>query len=223
MHQWSVYGKIEMLYVRKDDYMISYIKGTLEDITETGVVIEAGGLGYFVSMPPSFTVKYKIHTEAKIFTYMSVKEDGISLFGFENKKQLELFKRLTSVSGVGGKSALALLGSASVNEITTAIIANDVNMICRAPGLGKKTAQRIILELKDKISTDEISSVIGGEITGETGESTVSTDSRSEALEAMLVLGYGRSEAVKALSEVYTAEDDTSGLLKKALKKISQK
>lgn len=87
-------------------------------------------------------------------------------------------------------------------------------------GLGKKTAQRIILELKDKISTDEISSVIGGEITGETGESTVSTDSRSEALEAMLVLGYGRSEAVKQLSEVYTPEDDTSGLLKKRLKKF---
>ncbi len=203
--------------------MISYIKGTLEDITETGVVIEAGGLGYFVSMPPSFTVKYKLHTEVKVFTYMSVKEDGISLFGFENKKQLELFKKLTSVSGVGGKSALALLGSANVNEITTAIIANDVNMICRAPGLGKKTAQRIILELKDKISTDEISSVIGGEIGSETGENSALSDSRSEALEAMLVLGYGRSEAVKALSEVYTADDDTSSLLKKALKKISQK
>ena len=203
--------------------MISYIKGTLEDITETGVVIEAGGLGYFVSMPPSFTVKYKLHTEVKVFTYMSVKEDGISLFGFENKKQLELFKKLTSVSGVGGKSALALLGSANVNEITTAIIANDVNMICRAPGLGKKTAQRIILELKDKISTDEISSVIGGEIGNETGENSALSDSRSEALEAMLVLGYGRSEAVKALSEVYTADDDTSSLLKKALKKISQK
>lgn len=203
--------------------MISYIKGTLEDITETGVVIEAGGLGYFVSMPPSFTVKYKLHTEVKVFTYMSVKEDGISLFGFENKKQLELFKKLTSVSGVGGKSALALLGSANVNKITTAIIANDVNMICRAPGLGKKTAQRIILELKDKISTDEISSVIGGEIGSETGENSALSDSRSEALEAMLVLGYGRSEAVKALSEVYTADDDTSSLLKKALKKISQK
>ena len=203
--------------------MISYIKGTLEDITETGVVIEAGGLGYFVSMPPSFTVKYKLHTEVKVFTYMSVKEDGISLFGFENKKQLELFKKLTSVSGVGGKSALALLGSANVNEITTAIIANVVNMICRAPGLGKKTAQRIILELKDKISTDEISSVIGGEIGNETGENSALSDSRSEALEAMLVLGYGRSEAVKALSEVYTADDDTSSLLKKALKKISQK
>ena len=203
--------------------MISYIKGTLEDITETGVVIEAGGLGYFVSMPPSFTVKYKLHTEVKVFTYMSVKEDGISLFGFENKKQLELFKKLTSVSGVGGKSALALLGSANVNEITTAIIANDVNMICRAPGLGKKTAQRIILELKDKISTDEISSVIGGEIGSETGENSALSDSRSEALEAMLVLGYGRSEAVKALSEEYTADDDTSSLLKKALKKISQK
>ena len=203
--------------------MISYIKGTLEDITETGVVIEAGGLGYFVSMPPSFTVKYKLHTEVKVFTYMSVKEDGISLFGFENKKQLELFKKLTSVSGVGGKSALALLGSANVNEITTAIIANDVNMICRAPGLGKKTAQRIILELKDKISTDEISSVIGGKIGNETGENSALSDSRSEALEAMLVLGYGRSEAVKALSEVYAADDDTSSLLKKALKKISQK
>ncbi len=219
----SVYGKIEVLYIRKDDFMISYIKGTLEDISETGVVIEAGGLGYFVSMPPSFTVKYKLHTEVKIFTYMSVKEDGISLFGFENKKQLQLFKRLTSVSGVGGKSALALLGSASVNEITTAIIANDVNMICRAPGLGKKTAQRIILELKDKISTEELSNAISGEITGEAGQSAVLTDSRSEALEAMIVLGYGRSEALKALSDVYSPEDDTSGLLKKALKKISQK
>ena len=151
---------------------------------------------------------------------MNVKEDGISLFGFESQKQLELFKKLTSVSGVGGKTAMALLGVCSVNEITSAIVSNDITMLCRAPGLGKKSAQRIILELKDKISTDDITSIIGGDITS---DSVDLSDAKSEALEALLVLGYGRSEAVKALSDIYSAEDDTSTLIKKALKRISEK
>ena len=200
--------------------MISYVKGMLEDISDSGIVVEAGGIGYFISMPPSISVKYKQHTEVKIHTYMNVKEDGISLFGFESKKQLELFKKLTSVSGVGGKTAMALLGVCSVNEITSAIVSNDITMLCRAPGLGKKSAQRIILELKDKISTDDITSIIGGDITS---DSVDLSDAKSEALEALLVLGYGRSEAVKALSDIYSAEDDTSTLIKKALKRISEK
>lgn len=200
--------------------MISYVKGMLEDISDSGIVVEAGGIGYFISMPPSISVKYKQHTEVKIHTYMNVKEDGISLFGFESQKQLELFKKLTSVSGVGGKTAMALLGVCSVNEITSAIVSNDITMLCRAPGLGKKSAQRIILELKDKISTDDITSIIGGDITG---DSVDLSDAKSEALEALLVLGYGRSEAVKALSDIYSAEDDTSTLIKKALKRISEK
>ncbi|MCJ7854776.1 Holliday junction branch migration protein RuvA [Lachnospiraceae bacterium NSJ-143] len=199
--------------------MISYIKGILEDISDTGVVVEAGGIGYFISMPPSISVKFRHHSEVKIYTYMNVKEDGISLFGFESQKQLELFKRLTAVSGIGGKTAMALLGTASVNEITSAIVSNDISMLCRAPGLGKKGAQRIVLELKDKISNDEISAVIAGDI----NENPDLSDSRAEALEAMLVLGYGRSEAVKALSDIYEPGDDTSALIKKALKKISEK
>lgn len=200
--------------------MISYVKGMLEDISDSGIVVEAGGIGYFISMPPSISVKYKQHTEVKIHTYMNVKEDGISLFGFESQKQLELFKKLTSVSGVGGKTAMALLGVCSVNEITSAIVSNDITMLCKAPGLGKKSAQRIILELKDKISTDDITSIIGGDITS---DSVDLSDAKSEALEALLVLGYGRSEAVKALSDIYSAEDDTSTLIKKALKRISEK
>lgn len=200
--------------------MISYVKGMLEDISDSGIVVEAGGIGYFISMPPSISVKYKQHTEVKIHTYMNVKEDGISLFGFESQKQLELFKKLTSVSGVGGKTAMALLGVCSVNEITSAIVSNDITMLCRAPGLGKKSAQRIILELKDKISTDDITSIIGGDITS---DSVDLSDAKSEALEALLVLGYGRSEAVKALSDIYSAGDDTSTLIKKALKRISEK
>ena len=200
--------------------MISYVKGILEDISDSGIVVEAGGIGYFISMPPSISVKYKQHTEVKIHTYMNVKEDGISLFGFESQKQLELFKKLTSVSGVGGKTAMALLGVCSVNEVTSAIVSNDITMLCRAPGLGKKSAQRIILELKDKISTDDITSIIGGDITS---DSVDLSDAKSEALEALLVLGYGRSEAVKALSDIYSAEDDTSTLIKKALKRISEK
>lgn len=200
--------------------MISYIKGILEDISDSGIVVEAGGIGYFISMPPSISVKYKQHTEVKVYTYMNVKEDGISLFGFESQKQLELFKKLTSVSGVGGKTAMALLGVCSVNEITSAIVSNDVTMLCKAPGLGKKSAQRIILELKDKISTDDITSIIGGDITS---DSVDLSDAKSEALEALLVLGYGRSEAVKVLSDIYSPEDDTSTLIKKALKRISEK
>ncbi len=200
--------------------MISYIKGILEDISDSGIVVEAGGIGYFISMPPAISVKYKQHTEVKVYTYMNVKEDGISLFGFESQKQLELFKKLTSVSGVGGKTAMALLGVCSVNEITSAIVSNDVTMLCKAPGLGKKSAQRIILELKDKISTDDITSIIGGDITS---DSVDLSDAKSEALEALLVLGYGRSEAVKALSDIYSPEDDTSTLIKKALKRISEK
>lgn len=200
--------------------MISYIKGILEDISDSGIVVEAGGIGYFISMPPAISVKYKQHTEVKVYTYMNVKEDGISLFGFESQKQLELFKKLTSVSGVGGKIAMALLGVCSVNEITSAIVSNDVTMLCKAPGLGKKSAQRIILELKDKISTDDITSIIGGDITS---DSVDLSDAKSEALEALLVLGYGRSEAVKALSDIYSPEDDTSTLIKKALKRISEK
>lgn len=200
--------------------MISYIKGILEDISDSGIVVEAGGIGYFISMPPSISVKYKQHTEVKVYTYMNVKEDGISLFGFESQKQLELFKKLTSVSGVGGKTAMALLGVCSVNEITSAIVSNDVTMLCKAPGLGKKSAQRIILELKDKISTDDITSIIGGDITS---DSVDLSDAKSETLEALLVLGYGRSEAVKALSDIYSPEDDTSTLIKKALKRISEK
>lgn len=203
--------------------MISYVKGMLEDISDSGIVVEAGGIGYFISMPPSISVKYKQHTEVKIHTYMNVKEDGISLFGFESQKQLELFKKLTSVSGVGGKTAMALLGVCSVNEITSAIVSNDITMLCRAPGLGKKSAQRIILELKDKISTDDITSIIGGDITSDSVDLSDAKSEALEALEALLVLGYGRSEAVKALSDIYSAEDDTSTLIKKALKRISEK
>lgn len=114
---------------------------------------------------------------------------------------------------------MAIIGTASVNELTAAIVANDIAMLCRAPGLGKKGAQRIVLELKDKISNDDISAVISGDI----NEETVMGDSRSEALEALMVLGYSRSEAVKALSDVYSQGDETSALIKKALKKISEK
>jgi len=199
--------------------MISYIKGILEEVNETGVVVEACGIGYFISMPPSVSVKFRPHTEVKVYTYMAVKEDGVSLFGFESQKQLELFKKLTSVSGIGGKTAMAIIGTAGVNELTSAIVSNDIAMLCRAPGLGKKGAQRIVLELKDKISNEDISAVIAGDINEEPDLS----DSRAEALEALMVLGYGRSEAVKALSDVYVKGDETSALIKKALKKISEK
>ncbi len=198
--------------------MISYLKGTLEEISDTGIVVETSGIGYFILMPPSISAKFKLHCDIKVYTYMSVKEDSVSLFGFESQKQLEIFKKLTSVSGVGFKTAMGLLGAVGINDITAAIVSNDPVTLCRAPGLGKKSAQRIILELKDKVSNEDILTSVFGE-----SNDSYSNDNRSEALEAMTALGYSRKEAVKALSAVYLPDDSTSVILKKALKKISEK
>ena len=201
--------------------MISYIKGILEEINENGIIVEAGGIGYFISVAPSVSARLKLKSDVKIYTYMSVKEDGISLFGFESRAQQELFKKLTSVSGIGGKTAMGLLGAVTVSDITSAIVSNDVNTLCRAPGLGKKTAQRIILELRDKVSCDSILPGISGE---ELFDSAIMpSDSKAEAVEALVSLGYTRSEAAKAVSTVYSENDNTSEILRKSLKKISER
>ena len=201
--------------------MISYIRGTLEEILENGIVVEACGIGYFISVPPSTSSRLRLKSEVKIYTYMDVKEDSVALFGFESRAQQTLFKKLTSVSGIGGKTAMGLLGVASVNDITAAIVSNDIDTLCRAPGLGKKTAQRIVLELKDKISNEEISmAVTGGDILDSPDRFM---DSRVETIEALVALGYSKSEAAKAISAVYSDGDDTTALLKKSLKKISER
>ena len=132
--------------------MISYIKGTLERRAESYIIIETGGIGYRIFVSPATLAKLpQTGAEAKVYTYFSVKEDGMSLYGFSSVEEQEMFNKLLTVSGVGPKGALGFLSVMKPSEIVMAILSDDVKTLSKAPGVGRKTAQRVILELKDKI------------------------------------------------------------------------
>lgn len=199
--------------------MISYIKGTLEYISENYIIVEAGEIGYqiFVSHA-TISQLPNIGKVTKINTYMSVKEDGIALFGFASMEELEIFNKLITVSGVGPKGALGILALLSPLDIVLAIISDDVNTLCKAPGVGKKTAQRVILELRDKFKNEDILAQTMNE--GAKDTASRSYETKFEVIEALTSLGYSRSEAAKAISDIATDEHSTEELLKIALKKM---
>ena len=154
----------------------------------------------------------------KMFTYFSVKEDGVSLYGFASAEEQEMFHKLLTVSGVGPKGALGFLSQLTPQEIILAIISEDVKTLSKAPGVGRKTAQRVILELKDKFKTEEALSM-GEEVQGIV-ETSVGGDAKFEAIDAMTALGYSRSEAAKAVNAVAAEGMSTEDILKAALKKM---
>lgn len=199
--------------------MISYIKGTLEYIDETWIVIETAGIGYrvFVS-PKTISSLPPIQNNIKIYTYMNVKDDGINLYGFLKQEDLELFNKLLLVSGIGPKGALNILGSMSSGEIILSIVSEDIKALSKAPGVGKKTAQRLIIELKDKFKNSDFLNSLD-ENTETEFDSSLKNE-KSEALEALLALGYSRTEAVTALKGISFEGMDTGAILKTALKKI---
>ncbi len=200
--------------------MISYIRGSLEEKTADSVVLESNGIGYEIFVSPRLMAELPaIGEEVKIYTHMSVKEDGISLFGFANRQELDIFHRLLTVNGVGPKGALAVLSQLKPQELIMAVLTEDVKALSAAPGVGKKTVQRIILELKDKFSTeDAIEMPQAVQLQKEMQAGTPSA--QWEAIDAMMALGYSRMEAVKAVSAVATEEMDTEAILKAALKKM---
>lgn len=202
--------------------MINYIKGSLDFIGEGFIIIENNGIGYSISVSSKTQSNLvKQGMELKIFTYMNVKEDEISLFGFLSIEELNMFKQLITVSGVGPKSALSLLSALSPSKIALAIITSDINTLSCGQGIGKKIAQRISLELKDKIKTEDAVDLMP---LGESGDNLLAmpeNDERSEAIEALVSLGFSRSQAVKAVSEVYLNGMSSSVLISKALKKLS--
>lgn len=199
--------------------MISYIKGTLERRAESYIIIETGGIGYRIFVSPATLAKLPQTGElAKVFTYFSVKEDGISLYGFATMEEQEMFHRLLTVSGVGPKGALGFLSQLTPQEIILAIISEDVKTLSKAPGVGRKTAQRVILELKDKFKTEDALSM-GEELQGIV-ETSVGGDAKFEAIDAMTALGYSRSEAAKAVNAVAAEGMSTEDILKAALKKM---
>ena len=196
--------------------MISYIKGTLAGYGDGWIIVETGGIGYriFVSsvMLPQLP---KIGEDMKIHIHMNVKEDGISLYGFSSAEEQELFHRLLSVSGVGPKGALGFLAQLRPHEVIMAILAGDVQTLCKAPGIGKKTAQRVILELKDKFQTAD---AVAAEM--DMAEGGAALDARAEAVEALTALGYSRSEAASAVNKTAREHMTTEEILKAALRKF---
>ena len=199
--------------------MISYIKGTLEDMSPGMVVVDNHGIGYQMMVPMRGESFPKIGQEIKIYTHMHVREDDVSLFGFLSKEEKEAFELLIGVNGIGPKVGLSVLSTLSVYELKMAVISEDVKTISKTPGLGPKGAKKLILELKDKLSFEELEEDgVGAEIFDTAADSS---DSVMITIEGLVSLGYSKSEAAIAVNKVEDAKGLTpEELLKKALKNI---
>ena len=203
--------------------MYAYIKGTLEEITEDAVIVETGGIGYNIKVSgTTVDLLPGIGSEVKIYTYTLVREDAFSLYGFLTRDDLEIFKKLITVSGIGPKGGLAILSVMSADALRFAVMAADAKAIAKAPGIGARTAERVILDLRDKISLEDTLRGIGSPADA-AGQAAGSGNSdnlmKREAIEALVALGYSASDATAAVKKVEVGEDATSeSILKLALK-----
>jgi len=199
--------------------MIAYVNGTIDDISDGNVVVDVGGLGYNVRISASTAAKLPgVGKQVKLYTYMSVREDAVWLYGFLSRNDLDIFRQCITVSGIGPKGALAILSVLDADSLRFAILSGDVKAISRAPGVGAKTAERLILELKGKVQVQD--TLIGQEISG--GEESVGDSAqKKEAVAALVSLGYGQAESVKAVNSIEGIEGmDSGAVLKAALKKM---
>ena len=199
--------------------MISYLKGTLEALEEDKVVIDVGGIGYGVFMSgQAMGLLPSIGKEVKIHTYLNVKEDAMQLYGFLTKDDLEVFKLLIGVNGIGPKGGLGVLSALSPDELRFAVMSSDVKAICQAPGIGKKTAEKLILELRDKLRLEDALEHLASENEVQ-GATAYQGEVQSDAVQALVALGYGSTEALKAVRQVDITENmEVEEVLKQALK-----
>ena len=212
--------------------MIQHINGILTDIDDGQIVIEACGVGYGIGVPGSVIAKLPpVGSELKLYTYYYVKEDSQSLYGFITKADREMFKALIGVNGIGPKGAIAILSVLNPDELRMAIITGDVKSISQAQGIGKRTAERVILELKDKVGSfaeDFVSGsgLSGGGSLGNGGSinaGAFSAGPAAEAIDALTVLGYSRMEAGRAVGAVQLTDDmTTEAVLKQALRNLNR-
>lgn len=201
--------------------MIGYIKGELTEVLQDSVLIENQGTGWQIYVPGAlFQSLPPIGSKIKLYTYLQVKEDGVSLFGFYTRDDLEIFKMLISVSGIGPKGALGVLSVMTPDDLRFAVLSDDAKAISKAPGIGHKTAQKVILELKDKLKLED---AFEKKLSHQTAAAAAaSTDAVQEAVLALTALGYANSEALRAVRQVDGgAEMDVESLLKAALKQMS--
>ncbi len=194
--------------------MISYIKGNLETKNLDNIVIDVGGIGYKIFMSASSIDRVgEVGNTIKVYTYMRVREDDISLFGFCTNEELKMFEQLLGVSGVGAKSALTILSNISPSSFALAIISGDVNTLKSLPGIGAKSAQRMILELKDKMKTQDAI-----ETDFVPAKTVVKNDKARDAVEALQVLGYSRRDIDLAIANIDTKDLSVEAIIKQGLK-----
>ena len=198
--------------------MYAYINGIVAEKNHNELVIEAGGVGYslYCSLN-TLQNALPVGEMMRVYTYLNVTQDGISLFGFGTKEEREMFLRLTGISGIGPKTAIGILGSMSMRELTLAIVMGDTATLSRAPGIGKKTAQRIALELKEQISSDEVEG-LSASVAGVVPSALQQNDPVTEAMIALQSLGYTQGEAMQALSAVKDKSDKPDELVRLALR-----
>ena len=196
--------------------MIAYIKGKLEIKSNTYVVIDVGGVGYKIFMSATAINEIgETGKEVKVHTHYYVREDNISLYGFNTQEELKMFELLLSVSGIGAKSAIAMLSEIRPSSFALAVISDDVKALTKIPGIGAKSAQRIILELKDKLKTEQ---AISKDVAPEIKTAIVNDNKVDEAISALQVLGYNKREIEKAFEVIDTSGATVEDIIKKALK-----
>ncbi|MBP3476568.1 MAG: Holliday junction branch migration protein RuvA [Lachnospiraceae bacterium] len=207
--------------------MYAYLKGTLEEVTEDNIVIEVGGIGYNVKVSTTTAdLLPGFGNEVKIYTYTLVREDALSLYGFLTRDDLEIFKKLITVNGIGPKGGLAILSVMSADALRFAIMAGDAKSIAKAPGVGAKTAERVILDLRDKISLEDTLKILASEADTRNTKAGAGAEGaaldnvmKKEAIEALVALGYSASDATAAVKKVEINEKTTvESILKLALK-----
>ncbi len=202
--------------------MYAYIKGILAEITEDAIIVENQGIGYEIAVPGQvFDYLPSVGEEVKIYTYHYVREDAILLYGFLTKEDVRIFKMLIGVSGIGPKGALSILSVLTTDDLRFAILGDDAKAIAKAPGVGAKTAQRVIIELKDKLSLeDAFEQKLANQ--AQKAELNPAVGVKNEAILALTSLGYSQSEALKVLQGIEISPDDqVEDVLKMALKQMA--
>lgn len=203
--------------------MISFIKGYVAETTENSVILETDSIGYEIFMTgTAIEETSRMQDKIKIYTYFHVREDTMQLYGFLSRDDLEMFRLLLNVNGIGPKAAMGVLAAITADELRFAVLSDDVKTISRAPGIGKKTAQKLILELKDKLKLeDAFEKKLDHQEENLSLTDTSLRDSRQEAVEALTALGYSSTDALRAVRQVSEETgEDVEAILKAALKQL---
>ncbi|MGI6018092.1 MAG: Holliday junction branch migration protein RuvA [Marvinbryantia sp.] len=198
--------------------MIAFIKGTMIRAEENSVIIENNGIGYRVFACGRDISRIVNGSEVLLHTYMNVREDAMQLFGFLSAEDLEVFRLLLGVNGIGPKAALGVLSGMTANDLRFAVLSDDIKTLSTAPGIGKKTAQKLILELKDKFSLQD---AFEEKLALTEAAGTAADSNQEEAIQALMALGYSGSDALKAVRAAAADNMSTEDILKAALKRMS--